>query len=243
MAPPPGHRPADVLPVVFLHGVGGAGPAAWPQQAGLVEERTCTFVERGVPGDNPDHVIPALLESAPPRFHLVGHSYGAVTALLVATHHPCRVASLTLIEPAAFALSADEPYSAAHIAAMQAVFERADDPAVTTEQFAQIFAEGMGLPAPEAEDAGLERLVTHLRSLRPPWTLEVDPTVPERIPTLVIVGDSHPMYAEVGAALARGGAEVVHRGGAGHRPHDEPEVTELMRRHWDEAETIRARSS
>lgn len=228
------------IPAVFLHGVGAAGPAAWPEQVVLGEERPCTFLKRLVPGDNPDQVIPALLDACPGRLHLVGHSYGAVVALLIATHHPCRVASLTLIEPAAFALSADEPHSAAHIAAMEAVFASADDPAVTTEQFSQIFSEGMGLPAPEVPDAELERLVTHLRSLRPPWTLEVDPTVPERIPTLVIVGDSHhQMYAEVGEALARAGAELIHHTGLGHRPHDDPEVTGLIRRHWDEAESLR----
>lgn len=226
----------SLLPVVFLHGVGVAGRAAWPEQLALETERSCTFVDRHVPGDNPDVVVPALLDSCPQRFHLVGHSHGGAVALLIATQHPCRVVSLTLIEPAAFALSADRPHSAAHIAAMEAVFATADDPTVTTHEFSQIFSEGMGIPAPDIPHGELEQLVTHLRSLRPPWTLEVDPTVPERIPTLAIIGDAHPMHAEVGEALAQHGAEVVHRAGLGHRPHDDPAVTDLMRRHWSEAE-------
>lgn len=47
-----------------------------------------------------------LLASAIPekRFHLVGHSYGAATALRIARLHPDRVASLSLFEPVAFHL-------------------------------------------------------------------------------------------------------------------------------------------
>lgn len=40
--------------------------------------------------------------------HLVGHSYGAATALQIALVHPERVASLTLYEPAQFLLLFDE---------------------------------------------------------------------------------------------------------------------------------------
>jgi pimeloyl-ACP methyl ester carboxylesterase len=44
------------------------------------------------------------------RFHLVGHSYGALVALRLAQRQPSRVASLSVYEPAAFrALGDDDP--------------------------------------------------------------------------------------------------------------------------------------
>lgn len=55
------------------------------------------------------------------RFHLVGHSYGALVALRLAQRQPSRVASLSVYEPAAFrALSDDDP---AH-ASLRALSER-----------------------------------------------------------------------------------------------------------------------
>jgi pimeloyl-ACP methyl ester carboxylesterase len=55
------------------------------------------------------------------RFHLVGHSYGALVALRLAQRQPSRVASLSVYEPAAFrALPDDDP---AH-ASLRALSER-----------------------------------------------------------------------------------------------------------------------
>ena len=227
---------ATILPAVFLHGSGTAGRANWPAQQGVPEERRCVFVERLARGDNPDEVAAWVLENAPPRFHLVGHSYGGVTALLLATRHPEQVASLTLIDPAAFGISAEGPHTRAHMDALSPVFDRADDPAVSDLEFSAMFAAASGLPAPNVPEERRAVLAAHLRAIRPPWTLDVDPTVPQRISTLVIVGDSDEMYAEVADVLRAQGATVVPRSGLGHRPHDDPEVTEMMREHWSSAE-------
>jgi pimeloyl-ACP methyl ester carboxylesterase len=43
------------------------------------------------------------------KLHLVGHSYGAATALAFALRYPERVASLSLFEPVLFNLLADDP--------------------------------------------------------------------------------------------------------------------------------------
>lgn len=44
-----------------------------------------------------------VFESAGPRFHLVGHSFGGAVALKAALRYPERLASLTLFEPVLFA--------------------------------------------------------------------------------------------------------------------------------------------
>ena len=49
-------------------------------------------------------LLAPLLAVLPPRFHLIGHSYGAAIALKVALSHPDRVAGLVLYEPTLFAL-------------------------------------------------------------------------------------------------------------------------------------------
>lgn len=50
-----------------------------------------------------DQSFEEALELAPPRFDLVGHSFGATVALRIALSFPERVRSLTLIEPPLFA--------------------------------------------------------------------------------------------------------------------------------------------
>ena len=49
--------------------------------------------------------------------HLVGHSYGGVDAMLAAALVPEHVKSLTLIEPGCYQAAADDPVTAAAIAA------------------------------------------------------------------------------------------------------------------------------
>jgi pimeloyl-ACP methyl ester carboxylesterase len=99
-------------PVVFVHG--GLGDyREWSAQIEPFSEhywvldysRRCNY-----PNDNParpDHSalveakdLAALLDALKlERVHLVGYSYGALTALFFATQHPERLRSLTLAEP------------------------------------------------------------------------------------------------------------------------------------------------
>ncbi len=156
--------------------------------------------------------------------------------MLMAATRPDLVASLTLVEPAALALSARAPHSAAHIATLAPVFERAGDATVSARRFGArfgaLFAEANGTPVPDVLDEVLETLTTQLRALRPPWTVPVDAKVVSGIPTLVIIGDDGCMYSEVAQALARHGATVREFSGTGHRPHDTAAATDLMVRHW-----------
>jgi len=49
------------------------------------------------------HALQALLPCCAANYHLVGHSYGGLTALMLALASPTRVLTLTLIEPVFFA--------------------------------------------------------------------------------------------------------------------------------------------
>ncbi|OFE14757.1 hypothetical protein BA895_08720 [Humibacillus sp. DSM 29435] len=226
------------LPVVFVAGNGRAGASAWPGQAHLAAERECLFLERLTVGDNPEAVVAALDARLDSPVHLVGHSYGAIAALLMASARRDRVASLTLVEPAALAVSSRSPRTATHIAALSPVFAVAGDAAVSAREFAARFAAANTTPVPDVSEEALERMAEHLRALRPPWGVPVDATVVTGIPTLVLIGDDDSMYAEVAQVLAGHGATVRAFPGAGHRPHDGRVAGELMERHWDRVEAL-----
>lgn len=147
-----------------------------------------------------------------------------------------RVASLTLVEPAALAVSARAPRTAAHIAALTPVFASAGDAAVSAREFAARFAAANSTPVPDVSQEALERMTEHLRALRPPWAVPVEATVVTGVPTLVLIGDDDSMYAEVAAVMAGHGATVRAIPGTGHRPHDGPAAGELMVRHWRRVE-------
>lgn len=155
-------------PVVFLHGAGRSGTSAWPGQHHLAADRDCRFLERLTIGDDPDAVVADLVARCEAPVHLVGHSYGGATALLMAKARSDLVASLTLVEPAALALCTKAPHTAAHIATLAPVFARADDDTVSAREFAALFAAANQTPVPDATNEVLESLTGQLRALRPP---------------------------------------------------------------------------
>lgn len=232
----PDDRAGRQRPVVFIHGAGRAGASAWPGQQHLVVERECLFLERLLVGDDPEAVVAYLGSRLDTPVHLVGHSYGGLAAMLMAADRPDLVASLTLVEPAALAVSAGAPRTAAHISALTPVFALAGEITVSTREFATRFAVANGTPVPDVPDGDLEGLTAGLRALRPPWAVTVDVTVVTGIPTLVLIGDDDSMYSEVAEVLARAGATVRTFPGAGHRPHDWPEAGDLMVRLWRQVE-------
>lgn len=102
--------------ILLVHG--GASPSTtWGQLAPLKARWTLAFAHRrGFPPSPPppdgrqDFDIDAtdlasLLDRRP---HVVAHSYGALGALIAATHEPAQVRSLTLIEPPLFYLIPDD---------------------------------------------------------------------------------------------------------------------------------------
>lgn len=225
---------------IFIHGAGRAGPQAWPAQAGQewppqvalpVAGEDLAFVERITPGDEPEVTVPvyaAVLGDEPG--HVVAHSYGAIAALLLAERH--GAATLTLIEPAAVSLSTEAPATRAHIESMATVYELAPDVHVPNAEFFRWFSEAMGNPAQPLPDDELSGMGARLRALRPPWSVEVDPAVVTRVPTLVVTGGGEPMYGEVARALAAHGAHHAEIPGTGHRPQDDERFNALLLEHW-----------
>ena len=121
-------------PVVLLHGSLSDGLEAWAAQQPLAaqgyrlvlpDRRGYGRTQMGVPEDyerDAADLAPLLGEGA----HLVGHSYGALSALWTAAARPEAVLSLTLIEPPAFGLAADHPDVAAYRELFQALWARTE---------------------------------------------------------------------------------------------------------------------
>jgi pimeloyl-ACP methyl ester carboxylesterase len=161
-----------------------------------------------------EELAPQLGEGA----HLVGHSYGAVIALLIAAAHPERVRSLAVSEPPAFGLARGNPEVDDLVARLAEHFEHGPrDP----RAFAQGFLALVGSEArlPDRLPPQLEQGIRATMAERPPWEAEIplDRLAAERFPKLVVSGAHHPAFDAVCHVLEeRLGAERAVLPGAGH---------------------------
>ncbi|MBO3087798.1 alpha/beta hydrolase [Cellulomonas dongxiuzhuiae] len=221
------------MDVVFVHGSGSAGAAAWPQQAAAAEPGWLFLTREGV-ADDAARDARRLLGWLRARGggHVVASSYGANAAVLAAQIEPAVVRSLALLEPACFDLARGEPAVEEHIAAMTPVFEAADDASVSARDFSRRFSAAMGMEPPDVPEEELQARVSRLRALRPPWGigLRTQRGLPAR--TLVVTGGGSRIYEETAGALVALGAQHVTLEGAGHRVQDHPRATQVLRQHW-----------
>ena len=220
--------------VVFVHGAGSFGAAAWPRQHGLALNYDCLFIKRHgfdaveepqAPDLEADIAI--IREALGEGGHLVAHSAGAIPAMLAALRDPGRVYSLILCEPAVFSLTRDLPATAAHRELLQPLFNAAPD--MSDEDFEREFVRRVfaveaaaagraarpGHTAPADEAA--RRSAARLRLQTPPWEAPLD--IVPGVPTLVLTGGWEPLYEEVADFLVSTGAEHRQVGG-NHRPQD-----------------------
>jgi pimeloyl-ACP methyl ester carboxylesterase len=113
----------DGAPVLLVHG-GGDDLRYWEAQLGPLSARYRVTVysrRHSAPNDNPirssnhsaeleaDDLERLIDTLGLDRFHLGGHSYGALTALLLALRRPASIRTLTLCEPPMLAWAAEVP--------------------------------------------------------------------------------------------------------------------------------------
>lgn len=221
------------MDVVFVHGSGRAGAAAWPQQAAAAEPGWWFLPRDGV-ADDAARDARRLLEWLRARGggHLVASSYGGNAAVIAAQTDPAAVRSLALLEPACFDLARGMPAVEEHVEAMTPVFEVADDASVSAREFSRRFAAAMGTEPTDVPEEELRASVDRLRALRPPWGVGLRTQQGLPVRTLVVTGGWSPLYDETAEALVALGARHVALDGAGHRLQDDPRVDPLLRQHW-----------
>jgi pimeloyl-ACP methyl ester carboxylesterase len=228
--------------VVLVHGSVTDGELTWRAQAPLAERYTLLIVDRPGFGDAPppdgrvDWETDAGLvaEALPEGAHLVGHSYGGVIALLAAARRPEVLASLTVVEPPAFAVARGDPEVERFVAEAGAHWQEGpDDP----EAFLRRFLELVSPSSPPLQSPVGARLIAGARLLRRerlPFEAAIPVEALRRaaIPTLAISGGHHPAFEVVCDVLARDLAAVraVVRG-AGHAvPRVGPAFNEVLER-------------
>jgi pimeloyl-ACP methyl ester carboxylesterase len=232
--------------VVFVHGAGSFGAAAWPKQHGMALGYDALFLRR--------HGFDAVADPLESDFaldaaivlgalgddgrgeaggHVVAHSQGAIAAMMAAVERPDLVQSLTLVEPACLSLTAELPATAAHRDLMQPLFDvrqHLGDDDFQAEYIRRAFAVSGPADGPGAPAAGptreQQREARRLRLQAPPW--EAPLQIVPGVPTLVLTGGWEPLYEEIAGYLRETGA--LHRIAAGgHRPQDSREGDRAIR--------------
>ena len=213
--------------VVLVHGSLSTGEEAWGAQRPLVDAgyRLVLPDRRGY-GRSPaqggedyqrdaDDIAPLLGGGA----HLVGHSYGALSALWTAALAPESVRSLTLIEPPAFGLVAGHAQVATYVERFRRLFASAE---LSDREFLQEFLLGMEMPAEMVSPALLDVLAPMaptLRAGRVVWEASAPVQVLNAVlfPRLVVSGGHNDAFTVVAEVLAESmGAPHLVLTGAGH---------------------------
>jgi pimeloyl-ACP methyl ester carboxylesterase len=220
--------------VVFVHGLGSFGAAAWPKQHGMALAYDALFLRRhgfdaaaeplesSVAADVAI-VINALADSG--GGHVVAHEQGAISAMLAAIERPDLVYSLSLVEPACLSLTAELPATASHRALMGPLFDvrnQLNDADYQREYYRRAFsAKTGGLDSPEAR-----RSARRLRLQAPPWDAPLH--IVPGVPTLVLTGGWEPLYEEIAGYLQETGA-LRRVAAGGHRPQDSLDGDHIIR--------------
>ncbi|MFC5950462.1 alpha/beta fold hydrolase [Pseudonocardia lutea] len=231
--------------LVLVHGSILGGRATWRAFRGLADRnRLLVPTRRGYapgpplePGAVEDHERDAAdlveLLSGPlvdEPVHLVGHSFGAVVALLAAAAAPSRVGSLTLLEPPPLPPVHERPAVREWVGGLEALQGRAD---LADGAWLRAFAQLVGaeievdepLPRETARHVGLAR------SARPVWRAEVDyRAVAAAGMVATVVSGGHAEAFETGCddVAERLGAERLVVPGAGHNVPWAPGAAEAV---------------
>ena len=224
--------------IVFVHGSVMGGRPTWIGQRGLGDRFRLDILERpGFPPNPPvervdfeEHAV-ILADHLDGGAHLVGHSYGAVIALLAAAASPENVRSLTVIEPPATDVARGNP--AADAFAREGIEWWRAGPTDDPEAFLRGFLEYAGSeyvppsPLPAALEQGARTLIVE----RGPWeaTIPLDELSAASFPTLVVSGSHHAAFEAICDVLvARLAAERLVLPGYGHSVQRHPDFNEQL---------------
>jgi pimeloyl-ACP methyl ester carboxylesterase len=255
--------PADPgATAVFVHGSQSWGSdeiAGFAAQRPLAARARLVVIDRRGYGQSPDpgdgrqgdhnadadDVIGVLGAGA----HLVGHSYGAVVALLAAARRPDLIRSLTLIEPVAYALAEEEPVVALALARQRAAVANMPED-LSPAHFRQASYATAGLPVPAATPQRLRAAATAMRELRfAQAVFSLRPVAAAAWPKLVISGDwaaapaqyraysGDAMMACARVVAGKIGARLLRVAGASHWPHAQQAqaVNDALGELWSQA--------
>lgn len=215
-------------PVVFIHGSVVGAELTWRRQQVLAERWALVVANRPGFGASPplrrgdfELEAPMFAELLGEGAHLVGHSYGAVIALLAAARRPEAVLSLTVSEPGALRLAgtAEGERLIAHGEMLYAARD-----SIAPEQFLRMFRSGTGSSreTPEQLPDELMRGAELAMRERPPWEAEIplDALAGAAFPVLAISGGHSPVFEAICDKIAArlGGERAVIEGKAHNIP-------------------------
>ncbi|MFI9271547.1 alpha/beta fold hydrolase [Kitasatospora sp. NPDC052896] len=183
--------------------------------------------------DHAGDLVSVITELAGGAAHLVGHSYGALVALMTAARHPELVSSVLVHEPPAFPLLADDPQgeplraeARAHVTTVAAHIE-----AGRQDEAVALFAEKVAFGPrwrelfPQPQRAVLAANAhTYLDQFHDPdhYALDLEALATDRVPITVTVGTDGPAAVRRCTQLLADrlpAATVETLTGAGHAPH------------------------
>jgi pimeloyl-ACP methyl ester carboxylesterase len=216
----------DGTPVVLVHGSLATGADEWSAQRPLAEDGFKLIVpDRRGYGRSPaahgeDFLVDAedLATLMSTGAHLVGHSYGGLSAMIAATRHPEATLSLTLLEGPTTSIAQHDPDWRALTDDVRQLWDR-DLP---DQDWVVQFLEAVGSnPAEFPEDllAAAVELVPVFRGGRPfhEADLPIEQLASAVFPKLVVSGGHHAGFEAMSDELAtRIGASRAVIAGAGH---------------------------
>jgi len=219
-------RLGDGPSILFVHGDIVGASLTWRKQLELAERWSLIIPSRPGFGESPplerndfEVEAPMFAELLGDGAHLVGHSYGAVIALLAAAERPEAVHSLTVSEPGSLRVAEGVPVVDEMIANGQLLFEKASS--IPSEDFLRLFRGGAGsaYETPEQLPEELMHGVELLKRERPSWEAEIplERLAGAGFPIQVMSGGHSDAFEAVCDALADGlSAERVVIPGRGH---------------------------
>jgi pimeloyl-ACP methyl ester carboxylesterase len=216
--------------VVLVPGTIVGAETTWRRQRPLAERWSLVIADRPGFGASPplergdfELEAPMFAELLGDGAHLVGHSYGAVIAMLAAAERPDAALSLTVSEPGALKLAGTSE-AERMIADGERLFSAGE--AIPPAEFLRYFRGGAGSSrsTPGALPPELLRGAEMAMAERPSWEADVplDVLAEAGIPVLAVSGGHSPVFEAVCDRIHRelGGERAVIEG----RGHNVPET-------------------